>query len=299
VIRPAPEIFPAEKLRHYDARFERMRAARVDAEVSHERVVPQGTSFLPCLESLDVAIFVERVHARLFRHCRERRVRTVLMAHLDFLPAERADLDRGLELVDLVVFHNEQGPRVLRSLGHERIEVIEGHFRVQVERLLGPEGPALRGRLAEGVAREAEARQSAFGASWLAALARVTPRYVNVGAGDAQVGGALNVDVRALPGIDVVADARRLPFRDGSVDRLMAEDLIEHFPIAEVDDTLAEWLRALRPGGRIRVQTPDLRALARGGVARPPLDPGGSPGPRSHAPSAPKRGAPARRRSRE
>lgn len=421
-IRPAPEIFPTDELRHLDGQFEHARAAKVDPTLWHERVVGPGTRLLPWLESLDVAIFMERVHPSLFRRCQDRGIRTVLLATLDYLPATQADLARGLEFVDLVVFTSEQGPRVLRELGHEnvapvvaglswsprhaepssdgctfyfnvgnfggsdrrcvpmvletfntllpqyprarlrikmltpprrhhpdfarlheRIEVIEGrlspaemialqaqadvslfptrvegvgypmleslalgvpvvttdappmnefvregetgllvraketgrfgqqltwdpdpaHFRAQIERLLGPEGPALRSRLAESAAREAQARQSGFGPSWQAALRRVTPRYVNVGAGDAQVAGALNVDVRALPGIDVVADARRLPFRDGSIDRLMAEDLIEHFPIAEVDDTLTEWLRVLRPGGRIRVQTPDLRALAR------------------------------------
>ena len=44
---------------------------------------------------------------------------------------------------------------------------------------------------------------------------------------------------------------------------MLAQDLLEHFPASQIDALLDEWVRVLRPGARLRVQTPDVRALAR------------------------------------
>jgi ubiquinone/menaquinone biosynthesis C-methylase UbiE len=47
------------------------------------------------------------------------------------------------------------------------------------------------------------------------------------------------------------ADARRLPFAAGSFDRLYAAYLLDLLPTADLPGALAEFLRLLRPGGRL------------------------------------------------
>jgi predicted SAM-dependent methyltransferase len=58
-----------------------------------------------------------------------------------------------------------------------------------------------------------------------------------------------------------------LPFADGSVDWVYAEHLIEHVPLLDAIDWLAEVRRILVPGGLLRLTTPDLRAYAAGYLA--------------------------------
>jgi len=47
------------------------------------------------------------------------------------------------------------------------------------------------------------------------------------------------------------AEGRRLPFADGSFDKALSVDVLEHFPIDVIDAYLAETARVLRPGGRL------------------------------------------------
>jgi ubiquinone/menaquinone biosynthesis C-methylase UbiE len=49
------------------------------------------------------------------------------------------------------------------------------------------------------------------------------------------------------------ADARRLPFADGSFDKAFSIDVIEHFPRDVIDAYLAETARVLRSGGRMLI----------------------------------------------
>jgi SAM-dependent methyltransferase len=57
----------------------------------------------------------------------------------------------------------------------------------------------------------------------------------------------------------VLADARRLPLRDGEVDAAFAAGLLPHLPDAEVDG-LSELARVTRPGGRLGLFHPSGRA---------------------------------------
>jgi uncharacterized protein YbaR (Trm112 family) len=54
--------------------------------------------------------------------------------------------------------------------------------------------------------------------------------------------------------VDVVADARKLPFRDKSIDRISADSLFEH--VRRPEEMLREMVRVLRPGGAARIATP-------------------------------------------
>jgi hypothetical protein len=49
-------------------------------------------------------------------------------------------------------------------------------------------------------------------------------------------------------------------FEDGALSHVYADNMIEHVPLAGARTFLAEAHRCLRPGGRIRLVTPDVRA---------------------------------------
>lgn len=55
-----------------------------------------------------------------------------------------------------------------------------------------------------------------------------------------------------------VQDAERLQFPDASFDLVVAREVIEHIPVAEVQAFLAEVRRVLRPGGLLVVTTPSV-----------------------------------------
>jgi glycosyltransferase involved in cell wall biosynthesis len=91
--------------------------------------------------------------------------------------------------------------------------------------------------------------------------ALVAPVRLNVGCGPDIRAGYLNLDFNANPGVDVVCDVRHLPFDDASVDEILANDVLEHFPFAETLDVLREWRRVLRVDGRIVLRVPNLEGL--------------------------------------
>src|SRR5947209_9058019 len=85
---------------------------------------------------------------------------------------------------------------------------------------------------------------------------------VHVGSGGHHIDGWINVDFDYFPPLDLIADAgRSLPLASDSVDRIHSEDFIEHIDLDAGARFLAEAFRVLRPGGIMRLLTPDLRAL--------------------------------------
>jgi predicted SAM-dependent methyltransferase len=92
---------------------------------------------------------------------------------------------------------------------------------------------------------------------------RRDPARVNLGCGSDHRPGMVNLDFRALDGVDVRADVTRLPWASGTVDELLADDVLEHFPWARSRAVVAEWVRVLRPGGTITIRTPSLEGVLR------------------------------------
>lgn len=83
-------------------------------------------------------------------------------------------------------------------------------------------------------------------------------KILHLGCGESRMEGAINIDVRPLPNIDVVADVRKLPYKDGEVDGIVNRNIIEHFGRAEIKPLLAEWSRVLKTGGFINIETVDV-----------------------------------------
>jgi predicted SAM-dependent methyltransferase len=69
------------------------------------------------------------------------------------------------------------------------------------------------------------------------------------------------VDLYGEP--DVRADMAELPFADGTVDRIWASHVLEHCAMPDVSKTLTEWLRVLKPRGRLIVRVPNFDYVAK------------------------------------
>lgn len=94
----------------------------------------------------------------------------------------------------------------------------------------------------------------------LARVLRDTPRPLKV-----EIGGLTPRDGWVVTNVNAVArlfmDATtRWPVEDGAVEFVYSDNVIEHITLPAARAMLAEAHRALRPGGVIRLVTPDIRA---------------------------------------
>ncbi len=90
------------------------------------------------------------------------------------------------------------------------------------------------------------------------------PPRLNLGAGHLPIDGYVNVDMRELPGIDVVAAVDDLPFEPGSVAEIFSSHTIEHFPHEQLRRRLLPyWRGLLQPKGVFRAVVPDVDAMTR------------------------------------
>lgn len=105
------------------------------------------------------------------------------------------------------------------------------------------------------------------------------PLRLNLGCGDKILPGYTNVDVvesRAGRKPDVLCDLHRLePFADNSVDEILAVHVVEHFWRWEVLDILKEWVRVLKPGGRMILECPNLISACEAFLRDPEVAAGG------------------------
>jgi predicted SAM-dependent methyltransferase len=95
-------------------------------------------------------------------------------------------------------------------------------------------------------------------------------RKLQIGSGPKLHPDWLNADLEPRSQKCVYLDARRpFPFEDESFDYVFTEHMIEHASYEEGLHVLSESYRILKPGGKIRVVTPDLEALL--GLLKEPL----------------------------
>ena len=87
---------------------------------------------------------------------------------------------------------------------------------------------------------------------------------LNLGCGHVPLPGYLNVDRRALPGVDVVAEVDQLPFAKGELAEICSAHLLEHFPLEQLRrELLPYWVSLLRADGVFRAIVPDGANMAR------------------------------------
>jgi len=90
------------------------------------------------------------------------------------------------------------------------------------------------------------------------------PRALHVGSGGHYLRGWTNTDFEFSGPVDLIMDATTvLPFRSSSFDYIHSEDFLEHIDIQAGKRFLGEAYRVLKPGGVMRLLTPDLQSLVR------------------------------------
>lgn len=86
---------------------------------------------------------------------------------------------------------------------------------------------------------------------------------LNLGCGTDIKEGFTNIDIRPLPGVNLVCDISNLDdlFQDSTIDEIHAYDVLEHFSFRITSRVLQNWIKKLKPGGQIIVRVPDLQKI--------------------------------------
>jgi ubiquinone/menaquinone biosynthesis C-methylase UbiE len=81
---------------------------------------------------------------------------------------------------------------------------------------------------------------------------------LNVGCGTDIRQGWVNIDSAKLPGVDMVVDIQKtpLPFKTGTFDEILCQDILEHIDHARFTAVLRELHRILKTGGTLTIQVP-------------------------------------------
>ena len=86
---------------------------------------------------------------------------------------------------------------------------------------------------------------------------------MQLGSGRFYIEGWLNTDFLAKPPRFIYLNVTRtFPFPSNTFERIFSEQMIEHVSLTDGENMLAECFRVLKPGGRIRLETPDLFKMA-------------------------------------
>lgn len=87
-------------------------------------------------------------------------------------------------------------------------------------------------------------------------------KKLNLGCGLLTKSDYINVDVRELNGVDVVANVNNLPFSENDIDEIYAAHLLEHFEDSYLKDELIPyWYKLLKPNGKMRIIVPNIGAM--------------------------------------
>jgi hypothetical protein len=87
---------------------------------------------------------------------------------------------------------------------------------------------------------------------------------LNLGCGHLPIEGYANVDMRRMPGVDIIAPADALPLEPGTVAEIFSAHMLEHFADEELRRRmLPYWFSLLQPDGRFGAVVPDIEAMLR------------------------------------
>jgi beta-1,4-mannosyl-glycoprotein beta-1,4-N-acetylglucosaminyltransferase len=91
-------------------------------------------------------------------------------------------------------------------------------------------------------------------------MASFKPIKLNLGCGNLVYSDYVNIDLYA-PEADVKMDIRKLEYPDNYADEIAAYHVFEHLSPYEANDILSEWLRVLKPNGRLVMELPDIESM--------------------------------------
>lgn len=83
---------------------------------------------------------------------------------------------------------------------------------------------------------------------------------LNLGCGNDIEAGYINIDIRDIPGAKK-HDVRNLPYR--GVDEIIALDVYEHISWRESESLIRHWVEVLKKGGRLIIQTTDIKGVVK------------------------------------
>jgi predicted SAM-dependent methyltransferase len=87
---------------------------------------------------------------------------------------------------------------------------------------------------------------------------------INLGCGEICLPDYINIDLRQVAEVDVIADVRRLPFEPSSLAEIASAHLVEHFRQHHFMSVLLPyWKSLLRPDGILRIVCPNWAAMLR------------------------------------
>lgn len=88
-------------------------------------------------------------------------------------------------------------------------------------------------------------------------------RKLEIGSGHRPLEGYEHLDInKDCPHLEYIAPMDKIPVEDNAFDEIQAIHVIEHQPWRTTLATLTEWVRVLKPGGMVRIATPNLRWIA-------------------------------------
>lgn len=68
----------------------------------------------------------------------------------------------------------------------------------------------------------------------------------------------LRVDARKIVNPDVISDFKYLPFKSETAEEIYASHILEHCSKEETFSVLKDWLRVLKPDGKVSITVPNL-----------------------------------------
>lgn len=90
-------------------------------------------------------------------------------------------------------------------------------------------------------------------------------KKLNLGCGHLAKEDFINVDVRELPGVDLISDVRSLPFDKQTIDTIYTAHLVELFPEQVLREVvIPHWLALLKPEGHLIIVAADAQAMMDG-----------------------------------
>ena len=85
---------------------------------------------------------------------------------------------------------------------------------------------------------------------------------INLGCASKPLPGFVNVDIRDVPGVDVIDDISKLEkFKNGDANLIYVSHVLEHFGRREYMSVLKRWYDVLKDGGTLRIAVPDFEKI--------------------------------------